>query len=755
MHGPRSLDDSAVPDRTGRVRGAGASRAPRNAWSTRKLRELAESIRTYDPGFDEVLLARAHELAVRAHAGQTRASGEPFVHHPLEVGKILAGYRVDQETIVGAILHDTVEDSAITLGESGAVTLGDIESGFGPHVAHLVDGVTKVSHIDFKPGREIDAQNLHKLMLAMAQDLRVLIIKLADRLHNLRTIRALVKERQEEIARETLNIYVPLADRIGMQELKEELEDRAFEVLNPHARKAIMRRFVALRKRTGRMTERITEEIRAVLTDHDIKAEVTGRQKRPYSIWQKLERKQIQFGQLADISAFRVIVQETADCYRALGALHTQWPLVPGRFKDHVSVPKPNGYQSLHTTLVGPDAGRIEIQIRTHDMHERAEAGIAAHWQYKSGTIGTVKDDPFLPLRDWIESVRAVESPDESVEFAVSENIRDSVYCFTPKGRIIHLPQRATALDFAYAVHTEVGNTCVGAKVDGKMAPLFQPLKSGQQVEILRSRYAHPSEQRLDDVVTVRARSAIRRSVREHQFRRHASLGERVVKAAFRRVGREPTARAISSAARKLGYKSVSQLLGALGRSDVTGAQVVRKIYPNEFQERQVASYRPPRPPRKAILGLEGGDPVEMAICCYPLPGDRIVGISEKERGIVVHSIDCEVLEAYEEEDERWLDLRWDGRANRRPEHRAGIELVLANQKRALGRICDLIGRLEANIEDIVMVERRPDYGRARFEISVRDMKHLTTILTAVGAETIIAGARQIRNNPPDKSGAT
>ncbi len=701
--------------------------------------ELVQKIRAYDPQVDEDLLRRAHDFATVAHAEQKRASGEPYVAHPVEVASILSTYRVDAETIAGAMLHDTVEDSTATLAE--------VEEEFGPRVAHLVDGVTKVARLRVESENGVDAENLHKMMLAMAEDVRVLVIKLADRLHNMRTIDALKRTKRERIARETLDVYAPLAARIGMHEMREELEDLAFEVLNPKARKAIMQRFVSLIRRSGRRTQRIAAEISAVLQASGIEAEVVGRDKRPYSIWRKLEHKEVEFGQLADISAFRVLVDQPLDCYRALGILHTKWPLVPGRLKDYVSVPKPNGYQSLHTTVVGPDATRMEVQIRTRDMHERAEGGIAAHWLYKTGG-GTLDNDPFHDLRDWIDSVRDSASPAESLEFAASESLSGHVYCFTPKGRIIHLPRGATPVDFAYAVHTEIGNDCVGAKINGNPVPLFQPLKSGQEIEILRSRSSRPHPEWEADVVTTRARSAIRRAVREREEQDRANFGERLVKAAFRKAGHEPTARAFALAARRLHFASAEKLFSALGRSNVTSDQIVQVIYP-AGPDGSATTAASPDAPHHAVIGLRGDKGVEIASCCSPLPGERIVGVSIRGRGMTVHTIDCESLASPESDRAKWADLRWDEAANALPRNRARLEVAIANQTRSLGKVCDLIGRYEANIEDLTMLQRHPDYFRIRFEIGVRDAKHMSEILTAVNAESVVASAVRIR----DRSG--
>ena len=707
--------------------------------------ELLDAIHAYNHEADQDLLQQTYEFASHAHARQKRATGEPYVIHPVEVARILANYRVDTETIIGALLHDTVEDSPITLNQ--------IEEQFGARIAHLVDGVTKVARIRASTKHhdstapDANADSLHKMMLAMAEDVRVLIIKLADRLHNMRTIDALKPDKRERIAQETLAIYAPLAARIGMHDMREEFEDLAFEVLNPKARKAIIRRFISLKRRSGHMTPKIATEISDLLKQNNISAEVIGRDKRPYSIWHKLETKGALFGQLSDISAFRILVGQTTDCYLALGILHTEWPLIPGRFKDYISVPKPNGYQSLHTTVLGPHALRMEIQIRTTEMDDRAEAGIAAHWLYKSGG-GEVKDDPLLGLREWIHSAGESTTPTESIEFASTEDYSKFVYCFTPKGKIIHLPRGANAIDFAYAVHSDVGGECVGAKINGKYAPLFQQLKSGQEVEILRSSGARPQVEWINDVVTSRAKKGIRAAIRAHEEHERATFGQFLGKSAFRAAGLEPTNRAFALAARLMGYPSVEKLYAALGRSKITGKQIVEVIYPERLEYEENLHTTPTTAPRHTIAGIRGKNKVTIAACCNPLPGERIVGVSSTKKGgdTLIHAIDCEFLATPESDKANWADLQWDVMANAHPQNRARIEVIVANRVRSLGKVCDLIGLHGANIEDIEMMQRRPDYFRIEFEITVNDIKHLNKILTSINTESVVSDAKRLRN---------
>ncbi len=732
---------AAAARRTARTARRSAGKQAARAAPPAALDALVEETQPYLPQTGMRLLRRAFRLASDSHQTQRRASGEPYIEHPLEVARILAVYRVDANTLAAALLHDTVEDSGVTLDQ--------LREGFGAQVARMVDGVTKVSNLRLRPDGDANPENLHKLMLALAEDYRVLLIKLADRLHNMRTIKSLPDAKRRRIAQETLEYYAPLADRVGLQELREELEDRAFQVINAPARMAIMRRFVQLRRKNRRQTEQIAADLRRLLAKHGIEAEVIGRDKMPYSIWCKMQRKDIEFEHLSDISAFRVLVGEPLDCYRAMGVLHTNWPLVPERLKDHISVPKHNGYQSLHTTVVMPAVGRIEVQIRTREMHGRAESGVAAHWRYKSGAVDGPRGEPlFQPLREWFESVRESDTPEDSLAFVASEALRNTVYCFTPKGRIIHLPEGATPLDFAYAVHTEVGRSCVGAKVDGRRAPLSQPLKIGQQVEILRSSNAQPKMDDTEAAVTGRARNAIRRSVRDYETRRLVQFGESLAKAAFRNAGFEPTARGFTLAAKRLKLGGAKDLFSALGDSRITGREVVEAVHPPGSAGGSKAGAA--TSPHEILVGLSGDEPVEFATCCSPLPGERIVGIGHAAGGIAVHNIDCDVLAGHEGSP-RWLDLKWNEDAGRARSFSARLEVSLANSKLAMAKLCELVGRHDSNIEDLAIVEKRPDFGRVQMVISVSSTRHLARILASLAVASVVADVRRLRGTdlPP------
>ena len=698
--------------------------------------ELVEMVRAYNPQADEALLNRAYVFGARAHGTQTRASGEPYFGHPLEVAGILTGLKLDDASIVTALLHDTIEDTEVTRPE--------IVELFGEEIAGLVDGVTKLTRLELTSKETAQAENFRKLFMATAKDVRVLLVKLADRLHNMRTLEALRPDKRVRIARETMDIFAPLAGRMGMQMMREELEDTAFKVLNPDARTSIMRRFLKLREESGDLIPEITHAIEESLYEAHVPAAVAGREKRPYSIWRKMEQKQVGFSQLSDIYAFRVITESVEDCYRAMAAVHGRWRVVPGRIKDYISGPKSNGYRSLHTTVSGPNATRVEVQLRTHEMDEVAESGVAAHWAYRDGRRARNRFavDPFDWLRDIAERIQKGENPQDFIEHVKLDMYHDQVFCFTPKGDVIGLPRGATPIDFAYAIHSRVGDSCVGAKVDGHRAPLWTRLRNGQQVEVIRAEAQRPSPVWMDMAATGRARSAIKRALREDAREENIRIGREIARQAFARRDRQLTDKALEAAARQLGRGGVEDLLEAMGAGDVTGRRVVEAIYP-------VAEGDEPAPPRveadaPSVRGVRRGVATRFGPCCKPVPGDRIVGIHDGA-GVMVHAIDCPSLAAHEHDLDRWLDLRWDEDAAHFARHAARIELTLANEPGALARICALIAEQRANIDFLQTSERTPDFHRMTLDVEVRDIKHLAGILTTLEAQPIVSAATRRR----------
>ena len=696
--------------------------------------DLIALVENYNPKTNSGLIEHAFDYARRMHDGQKRHSGEPYFTHPVAVAAILTEQQLDDATIVTALLHDTIEDTRSTYGE--------VEREFSTEIAELVDGVTKLTNLQLSSTETKQAENFRKLFMAMSKDLRVILVKLADRLHNMRTIRAMKPEKQQQKARETMDIYAPLAGRMGMHSMREELEDLAFRVLNPEARNSIIRRFITLQRETGDVIQKITADIETELERAGIEAGVYGRAKKPHSIWRKMEQKKIGFSRLSDIYGFRIIVNRDADCYAALGAVHQRWRAVPGRFKDYISQPKSNGYRSIHTTVSGRDGKRVEIQIRTREMHEVAESGVAAHWSYRDGVRA---ENPFaVDPAKWIaglsERFDNAEDHDEFLEHVKMEMYADQVFCFTPKGEVVKLPRGATPLDFAYVIHTRIGDSCVGAKVDGIRVPLWTRLRNGQSVDIMTAEGQKPQSTWIDIVATGRAKAAIRRSLREEDRARFIKLGRELVRVAFEHVGKRPTDKALSTAAKQLGIDSAQELLARVGSAEVTGRKVIETLYAGLSQKKgdEIDSAR-------AVVGLNPGQTFRRAACCQPVPGERIVGISYPGKGVMIHAIDCEALAGLEDESGRWVDLHW--QEGRHPaEHNVSLELTIANDSGVLGRICTLIGEQGANISDLVFIDRKLDFYRLIVDVELRDIEHLHAVMLALEADSDVASMSRHRD---------
>nr|WP_199899467.1 bifunctional (p)ppGpp synthetase/guanosine-3',5'-bis(diphosphate) 3'-pyrophosphohydrolase [Sneathiella glossodoripedis] len=646
--------------------------------------ELVERVLSYDPHADEDLLNRAYVFTIKAHGSQTRASGDPYFSHPIEVAGILTELKLDMASIITALLHDTIEDTVATKEE--------IEEIFGQEIAVLVDGVTKLSQLELQSDRTKQAENFSKLLLAMSNDIRVLLVKLADRLHNMRTLHFIKKpEKRKRIATETMEIYAPLAERIGIQSFRDELEDLAFVELNNEARKSILRRLEYLRAEGEDLVDRIVNKLKDDLHEAGLQAEVSGREKRPYSIWRKMEQKNVTFEQLSDIIAFRVVVSNVEQCYHVLGNLHAKYSMVPGRFKDYISTPKRNNYQSIHTTIIGPERQRIEVQIRTREMHETNEFGVAAHWQYKQQIGEKVQDgQQYRWLRELLEILEEASDPDEFLEHTKLNMYQDQVFCFSPKGDLISLPAGSTPVDFAYAVHTRVGDTCVGSKVNGRLAPLRTILKNGDQVEILRSKNQTPSPTWESFVVSGKARSAIRRFIRQQQRDQYIELGKSIAEKSFRMDGKPFTEKALAPVLKVWDLENIEDLYYSLGDGTHTGRQLLEVIFPGEkskdADENVVPIHRKKQTGKHKhehavpIRGLIPGMAMHFAGCCHPLPGDRIVGIVMTGRGVTIHTIDCDTLEQYSEVPERWLDVSWDTDQQNETLQVGRIGIVMANE---------------------------------------------------------------------------
>lgn len=699
------------------------------------VENLIDLTNSYNPHSDKELLRRAFDYAKKMHKGQLRRSGEPYFTHPFAVAMQLAEQHMDDATLTTALLHDTIEDTKSTYS--------DIKINFSEEIAELVDGVTKLTNLELGSVESAQAENFRKLLLAMSKDLRVLLVKLADRLHNMRTIRHMDPEKQLIKARETMDIYAPLAGRMGMQFIREELEDLSFRVLNSEARSSIMRRFVSLRSKSGDVITKIADDIRKALNTNDIAGEVTGREKKPYSIWRKMEEKQEGFSRLSDIYGFRIITKNEVDCYRALGAIHQRWRSVPGRFKDYISQPKSNGYRSLHTAVSGRDGKIVEVQIRTNEMHQVAETGVAAHWSYRQGERSENKFavDPFVWISEITESFSNTEDQDEFLEHVKLEMFADQVFCFTPKGDVVKLPRGATPLDFAYNIHTRIGDGCVGVKVDGKRVPLWTRLRNGQSVEIITAKGQKPQAAWTDVAVTGRAKTAIRRSLKTENRENFLRLGKEFARVAFENVGKKPTNKALSTVAKMFALKTADDILVALGSAELTGAQVIEVLYPELLRKNSVDEIEP----SKAIIGLMSDQSAQRSVCCEPLPGERIVGILTKGRGVMIHTIDCDNLAAYDQVQDRWIDLHW-SEGNHQALNEVLINITIGNDAGVLGRICTLIGEQNANISDMRFEEKQPDFYKIAVSIEVRDVKHLHNVVTSLNADTDVAEVTRHRD---------
>jgi len=725
--------------------------------------ELVERVRRYNPNADEDLLNRAYVFAMKAHGTQKRASGDPFFSHPLEVAAILTDLKFDDATIVAAVLHDTIEDTAATREE--------IDKVFGPEIGGLVEGLTKLNRLDFASKHAQQAENFRKLLLAIADDARVLLIKLADRLHNMRTLAFMPQDKRARIAQDTLDIYAPLAGRMGMQGMRSELDDLAFRYLMPDACDLIMARLEELKKKNGALIARTADELTDQFARRGIKVEVKGRQKQAYSIWRKMERNSISFEQLSDVYGFRILVDTVADCYAAVGVAHTTWPAVPGRFKDYISTPKQNDYRSIHTTVIGPGSQRVELQIRTYDMHEIAEYGVAAHALYKDSKghaepVDAGESRAYRGLRQTIEALASDDS-EKFLEHTKLELFQDQVFCFTPKGRLIALPRGATAIDFAYAVHTDVGNSAVGAKINGRIAPLISTLRNGDEVLIVRSDSRAPPAAWESLVVTGRARAAIRRATREAAKAQYGGLGRQIVERAFARAGRKFSDAKLKAALGRLARASVDDVFISVGRGELYSSDVVRALYPDFQEERKPGPAVAPgesgwfglakaanlvfRVPGKGengeplpLRGVDWDAPVRFAPKGGAVPGERIVGIRTPGEGITIYPIHSPALVAYDDKPELWLDVRWDLDAANKALYPTQLQVTTLNEPGALGVVATTIGENGANIDNVAFNPSGSDFRELRFDLQVFDIQHLNTIVAQLRDKPVVAKVERL-----------
>ena len=711
--------------------------------------ELVDKVSGYLSNLDETLLNQAYVFTVKKHGDQKRASGDPYFSHPVEVAGILTELKLDEPTIVTGLLHDTLEDTDATYEE--------LQKLFGEEVAQLVDGVTKLSKLELTADQNKQAENFRKLLVATANDIRVLIVKLADRLHNMRTLHYIQDpSRKQRIAQETLEIYAPLAGRMGIQSFREELEDLSFKMLKPQGYNLISEKLAALKAERSDMLDSIAYDLKNLLTEEDVDAAVEGREKSPFSIWRKMENKSISLEQLSDIFGFRVIVDTEADCYRALGAVHRKWQFVPGRFKDYISVPKTNNYRSLHTTIIGPNRQRVEIQIRTSEMHTIAQNGVAAHWLYKDSDDDRRKvfEDikPFKWLQELVDQLKIANTAEEFLEDTKMELFHDQVFCFTPKGRIIALPKGATPLDFAYAVHTEVGNSCAGARVNGNITPIRTVLRNGDEVEIIRAEGQLPSANWESIVVTGKARAAIRHHLRENEHLAHIKTGREIIASVFQAEKKSNDDNHLERALVPLECETLDDLYAMVGAGQVSGTEVFRKVYPDQKSPgmlvtalnaitSKVGSDGNKHAP---VIGGDSFSAIKFAPETFPLPGDRIVGIMTPGEGVMVYPISSPLLQDYEAELDRWLPLKWDDEASHGRMYDTRLSLTVANKIGALAIISRTIGEFGANISNLSMNQRDEDFCLLEMDLEVRDLNHVKEIISALRGSRLVNRVKRV-----------
>lgn len=717
---------------------------------------LIDKVRDYHPRVKAELLGSAYDFAKKHHGEQKRASGDAYYSHPVEVASLLADIRLDEITIVAGLLHDVVEDTGIGIAE--------IEFRFGADVAEVVDGVTKLEKLEYNSAEIAQAENFQKFILATTHDLRVLLVKLADRLHNMRTIKFLKKEeKRKRISRETMDIYAPLARRVGLYAVAGELEDLAFEQISPEARRAIIYRLEELSAQNADDLDRISDDLVMLMEVAGIDCRIKGRQKQPYSVWRKLEKKSISFKDVADIFAFRVIVKDVPDCYRALGEAHTLWACLEERFRDYISVPKPNGYSSLHTTVRASGNRLVELQIRTEEMNQTAEFGVAAHWGYKNLEYGFDLEsskaaglDPQANLIAFAELLSDGAEPGEFLEYAKLEMYREHVFAFTPKGKLIILPKGAMPLDFAYAVHSAVGDTCIGAKVNGEKRPLRRGLKNGDVVEIIRGDHAAPLPGWEALTLTGRARSAVRRLVREREAVEFRALGQGLIHQALRRVGIDPVDVKMASTAKRIGYPGRKEMEVAVGSGEVSAVEIVEAAFPGHIQDNTSNRNKRQLDDVSAPLFVAGKDltpgiTLHFGNCCHPLPGDRIIGLQEAGRGLIVHVVSCARLADYDDRPELWVDLKWTELAKTGAVAVGRIRINAVNEKGVLAKLCAAVAQANGNITRIWTEERQPEFIEQVMDIEVEDVKRLSQILAALRSLAVVDRAVRDQESEDDE----
>ena len=705
-----------------------------------QIESIINSIKTYDPNVNSDQILKAYEFSKKVHSKQIRASGVPYLEHPIQVAKLLTEIKLDGPSIVTGLLHDTVEDTETSILE--------IKNKFGNEITYLVDGLTKINQLSLKKNFDSSSENFRKLLLATSQDIRVILIKLADRLHNMRTLHYFKDNNKKyRIAYETQEIYAPLAQRLGIKEWQDELEDYSFKIVNPDARNSIIERLNYLNKKDESIIDDIRYSLQLLLNKEGINSKVEGRLKNPYSIWLKIKTKNITFEQLSDIMAFRIIVNSSRYCYQALGAIHKNYSMVPGRFKDFISVPKENGYRSVHTTIIGPKNKKIEIQIRSNAMHEIAEYGVAAHWKYKDPKQIKERDSKeYQWLHDLVDIIEHATSSNDLMKNTSMQLFKDSIYVFSPKGDIFELPKNATSIDFAYAIHSEIGDRCIGTKVNGKMQPLNIKLNNGDQIEIITSEESSPSPLWKRFAVTSKVRSRIRRFIRSQKRDEYIKFGKEILSHSFKNENLNYSENVLMTILKKYNTKKLEDLYEMVGSGTFTAKSIIKTIYPElKLRNNNKKINKNVKPVR--LKGLTPGMAYHLSECCSPIPGDQIVGIISPGEGVLVHTIDCETLESYSDSPDRWLDVSWEYDTKNTKLQVGRIRIIIVNKPGSLGIISTLIAKNNGNISNIHFDSRSKDFYKLSIDIEVRDSNHLNNIIAALRLENITSFIERIKNN--------
>lgn len=704
--------------------------------------ELYKKVQKHYPSADFSLIEKAYNFSRDAHKDQLRASGDPYFLHPLAVATIIADLKLDPYSVITGLLHDTLEDTPITKQ--------DIRQNFGPEVEQLVEGVTKLTQIELQSSNTEQAENFKKLLLALSTDIRVLLVKLADRLHNMRTLHYIESpEKRIRIAKESLEIYCSLAERIGMNKVKEEIEDIAFKELHAHVYESIQNRLAYIKEQAGDLVEKVIEQLSEKMAEYNINATVSGREKSSYSIWRKMQRKNVEFEQLADIMAFRIKVDSISDCYMALGVIHQEFSVVPDRFKDYISTPKPNGYQSIHTVVLGPLNQRIEIQIKTKQMQDHAEYGLASHWQYKDGTINQHSGTQFAWVRSLLDILDSTDSPEEFLEHTKLEMYKDQVFCFTPHGQLISLPRGATMVDFAYAIHSDIGNHTISAKVNGRPVPLRSVLRNGDQVEVITDKNQKPSPTWERFVVTGKARAAIKRFVRLTHREEFLELGQNLIQKAFINDGQLFCEKVLRRAADHFKLSNIEDLFVSVGEGKLTTRSIQNIAYPPETHKKDVLGNLEDLKPKHttthplSIKNMIPGMAMNFAACCHPIPGDKIIGVITSGKGISVHTKDCEAG-VFNVDAERIIDLVWESDLGPDQRYAARLKITILNKEGALSNATAAISKQKANIVNFKVTNRNHEFWELFADIEVKDLTHFQHILASLRSAKHVISVERI-----------